>query len=50
MIAGLGAMAPDRRDEIVALGPKALLIGSLSTSLSGAYAAIILFGLPIGFL
>ena len=50
VIAGLGAMAPERRDEIVALGPKALLIGSLSTSLSGAYAAIILFGLPIGFL
>jgi len=43
VIAGLGAMAPSRREEIVNLGPRALLVGTLSTFLSGANAALILF-------
>jgi CNT family concentrative nucleoside transporter len=36
MITGLGAMAPDRRDEIVSLGGKSLLSGTLTTCLLGA--------------
>jgi CNT family concentrative nucleoside transporter len=34
-IAGLGAMAPERRDEIVSLGLRSMLIGTLTTCLSG---------------
>ena len=43
VIAGLGAMAPTRREEIVSLGPRALLVGTLATFLSSANAALILF-------
>jgi len=45
VIAGVGAMAPARRDEIIALGWRALLVGTLSTCLSCADAAMILFGM-----
>ena len=44
VIAGVGAMAPSRRDEIIELGGRALLVGTLSTCLSSADAALILFG------
>jgi len=44
VIAGIGAMAPTRKDEIIALGGRALLVGTLSTCLSSADAALILFG------
>lgn len=36
MIAGLVAMAPTRRTEIVALGPKTIVSGTLATLLTGA--------------
>jgi CNT family concentrative nucleoside transporter len=44
VIAGLGAMAPTRRDEVISLGGRALLVGTLSSCLSSADAALILFG------
>ncbi len=37
MIAGLVAMAPERRGEIVALGPKTIVSGTLATLLTGAF-------------
>ncbi|MBK5959591.1 nucleoside:proton symporter [Rhodoplanes elegans] len=36
MIGGLAAMAPERRDEIVSLGPKSIVSGTLSTCMIGA--------------
>ncbi|MEZ5817588.1 MAG: nucleoside transporter C-terminal domain-containing protein [Hyphomicrobiaceae bacterium] len=36
MVGGLTAMAPDRRGEIVELGPLAVLVGLMATLLSGA--------------
>ena len=38
MIGGLGAMAPARRAEIVALGPRTIVSGTLATCMSGAVA------------
>ncbi|MDH3215104.1 MAG: nucleoside:proton symporter [Candidatus Krumholzibacteria bacterium] len=40
MIGGMGAMAPERRDEIVALGFKSILAGTLATCMTGAIAAM----------
>ena len=40
MIGGMGAMAPGRRQEIVALGPRAIVAGTLSTCLTGAMAGL----------
>ncbi|UHD19020.1 nucleoside:proton symporter [Thiocapsa bogorovii] len=42
MIGGLGAMAPERRDEIVALGLKSILAGTMATLSTGAVVALIL--------
>jgi CNT family concentrative nucleoside transporter len=36
LIGGLGAMAPERRGEIVALGFKSILAGTLATAMTGA--------------
>ncbi len=36
MIAGLGTMAPERREEVVALGFKSIVSGTLATCLMGA--------------
>lgn len=36
MIAGLVAMAPERREEIVSLGPRTIVSGTLATLLTGA--------------
>jgi len=36
MIGGMGAMVPDRRPEIVALGLRSVLSGTLATCMSGA--------------
>jgi CNT family concentrative nucleoside transporter len=36
MIAGLATMAPDRRDDVVSLGIKSIVSGTLSTCLIGA--------------
>jgi CNT family concentrative nucleoside transporter len=38
MIGGLGAMVPERRHEVVALGMRSLLGGTLATCMSGAVA------------
>jgi CNT family concentrative nucleoside transporter len=42
MIGGLGAMVPDRRAEIVALGLKSILAGTMATLMTGAVVALIL--------
>ncbi len=42
MIAGLSTMAPERRAEIVALGPKSILSGTLATCLMGALIGILI--------
>lgn len=42
MIAGLSAMAPERRSEIVGLGMKSILSGTLTTLLTGAVAGVLL--------
>jgi concentrative nucleoside transporter, CNT family len=41
MIAGLGTMAPDRREEINALGPKSIVSGTLTTCLMGAIVGVL---------
>jgi CNT family concentrative nucleoside transporter len=48
MLAGLTTMAPGRRAEIIALGPRSLVAGSLATLLTGAIIGALpgsLFGL-----
>jgi CNT family concentrative nucleoside transporter len=40
MIGGLGSLAPERRDEVVALGMKALVAGTLATCMTGAVIGI----------
>jgi CNT family concentrative nucleoside transporter len=40
LIGGIGSLAPDRRDEVVALGMKALLAGTLATCMTGAVIGI----------
>ena len=41
MIAGLSSMAPERRDEILQLGPKSILSGTLTTCLMGALIGVL---------
>jgi CNT family concentrative nucleoside transporter len=41
MIAGLSVMAPERRDEIVALGPKTIVSGTLATCTIGAVVGVL---------
>jgi CNT family concentrative nucleoside transporter len=40
MIGGLGTMAPERRTEIVALGPKSIVAGTLATYMTGAVVGV----------
>ncbi len=42
MIGGLTTMVPERRDEIVALGPKSIVAGTLATCCTGAVVGILL--------
>ena len=42
MIGGLAAMVPQRRDEIVALGMKSILAGTMATLMTGAVVALVL--------
>jgi concentrative nucleoside transporter, CNT family len=42
MIGGLGAMVPERRQEIVTLGLKSILAGTLATCMTGAVVGILL--------
>jgi CNT family concentrative nucleoside transporter len=41
MIGGMGTMAPGRRNEIVALGLRSIIAGTLATSMTGAVVGII---------
>ena len=43
MIGGLGAMAPKRRNEIVSLGLKSIIAGTVATCMTGAVVALIQF-------
>lgn len=36
MIAGLTTMAPERRDEVLALGGRSIIVGTLATCCTGA--------------
>jgi CNT family concentrative nucleoside transporter len=40
LIGGLGSLAPERRDEVVALGMRSLLAGTLATCMTGAVIGI----------
>jgi len=40
LIGGLGSLAPDRRDEVVNLGIKAVIAGTLATCMTGAVIGI----------
>ena len=42
LIGGLGAMAPQRRPEIVGLGMKSILAGTLATLMTGAVVALLI--------
>jgi CNT family concentrative nucleoside transporter len=42
LIGGMGAMVPERRREIVALGPRSILSGTLATCMSGAVVGLLL--------
>ena len=41
MIGGLGTMAPEKRDEIVALGVRSIIAGTLATCMTGAVVGMI---------
>jgi CNT family concentrative nucleoside transporter len=41
MIGGLGAMIPERRHEVVALGLRSILSGTMATCMSGAVAVLL---------
>jgi len=41
LIGGMGAMVPERREEIVALGTRSLVSGTIATYLSGAVARVL---------
>ena len=41
MIGGMGAMAKERRNEIVALGIKSIIAGTLATCMTGALVGLI---------
>ncbi len=42
LLGGLGALAPSRRGEIAALGPRAVLAGTLATFLAACVAGVVL--------
>ncbi|MEW6669554.1 MAG: nucleoside transporter C-terminal domain-containing protein [Thermodesulfobacteriota bacterium] len=41
MIGGMGAMVPERRDEIVSMGFKSIVSGTLATLMTGAVAGVL---------
>jgi len=43
MIGGLGAMAPERRKEIVSLGLRSIIAGTLATCMTGAVVGMLCF-------
>jgi concentrative nucleoside transporter, CNT family len=42
MIAGLGTMAPERRDDVLALGFKSIVSGTIATCLMGAIVGVLM--------
>lgn len=44
VVSGLKAIAPDRRDDVLALGPKALVAGTLATLMTGAVIGLVWAG------
>lgn len=42
MLGGMGAMAPERREEIVALGLKSILSGTMATCMTGAVVGLLI--------
>ncbi len=42
MIGGLAAMVPERRGELVALGPRSILAGTLATGMTGAVVGLLI--------
>jgi CNT family concentrative nucleoside transporter len=42
LIGGMGAMVPERRPEIVGLGLRSILSGTLATCMSGAVVSVLL--------
>lgn len=43
MIGGMAGMAPERREEIIGLGPKSIVSGTLATCLTGTVAGLIIY-------
>ena len=41
MIGGLSVMAPERRDDVISLGFKSIVSGTLSTCLIGAIVGVL---------
>ena len=41
MIAGLATMAPERRDDVLALGGKSIVSGTIATCLMGAIVGVL---------
>jgi CNT family concentrative nucleoside transporter len=41
MIGGLGTMVPERRAEIVSLGMKSIVAGTLATCMTGAVVGVL---------
>ena len=41
LIGGMGAMAPERRAEITALGPRSIVAGTLATAFTGAVVGLV---------
>jgi CNT family concentrative nucleoside transporter len=41
LIGGMGAMVPERRPEIVSLGPRSILAGTIATCMSGAVVGML---------
>jgi len=44
VIGGLTALAPDRRQDVIALAPRALVAGTLATMMTGAVIGLIWVG------
>jgi CNT family concentrative nucleoside transporter len=42
MIGGIGTMAPERREEIVLLGFRSIVAGTLATCMTGAVVGILI--------
>jgi len=42
MLGGLGTMCPERRSEVVALGMKSIVAGTLATCLTAATVALLI--------